>query len=271
MVAATACPVPAGVLAPLLGEGWPAGLVEVAGRGRSSLAFSVLAAAREAGQPVAWVDGTGDFCPATAGLDLAELTLVRTAERGAGSSRGARCAPGDARDASGPSAGSASSAGPAGAAGPDRSGEDARAEVMTAPRGRRPRSPAAAARFAADVLLRSRAFALVVLDLPGRGRAGALSEWFRLGRLASRSRSVLLLLHAGSEGAGPGGRRVAHSVTGSASELALSVRLAARPGPPWADLPPPGLVLRVVRHRGAPERQGRELSLPAPGPPRDAG
>jgi hypothetical protein len=259
MVAATACPVPAGVLAPLLGEGWPAGLVEVAGRGRSSLAFSVLAAAREAGQPVAWVDGTGDFCPATAGLDLAELTLVRTAERGAGASRGSQCAPGDAPDASASSAGSA---------GP---GEDARAEVMTAPRGRRPRSPAAAARFAADVLLRSRAFALVVLDLPGRGRAGALSEWFRLGRLASRAGSVLLLLHAGSEGAGHGDRRAAHSVTGSASELALSVRLSASPGPPWADLPPPGLVLRVVRHRGAPERQGRELSLPAPGPPRDAG
>jgi hypothetical protein len=259
MVAATACPVPAGALTPLLGEGWPAGLVEVAGRGRSSLAFSVLAAAREAGQPVAWVDGTGDFCPATAGVDLAELTLVRTAERGAGASRGGRYAPGHATGASAPSDRSG------------REGEGARAEVMTAPRGRRPRSPAAAARFAADVLLRSRAFALVVLDLPGRGRAGALSEWFRLGRLASRARSVLLLLHAGQEGPAHGDRRAARSVTGSASELALSVRLAASPGPPWADLPPPGLVLRVLRHRGAPERLGKELSLPAPGPPRDAG
>ncbi|RKY22180.1 MAG: hypothetical protein DRQ55_01740 [Planctomycetota bacterium] len=104
-------------------------------------------------------------------------------------------------------------------------------------------------------MLRSRAYSLVILELPGRGRGAAgarISEWFRLGRLASRARSLLLLLHDGER-----------AVTGSASELALAVRLVASPGPPWADLPPPALAVRVLRHRAAPERQGREVTLPA--------
>ncbi len=157
------------------------GLCELAGRGRTSLALRAVRAAQAAGQPVAWVDGSGSFCPTTARVDLEALTFVRPQTR---------------------------------------------------------RRPVGDALFAADVLLRSRAFALLVLDMPARG-GGLLSSWFRLARLAHRAGSQLLVLHDQP-------RRL----TGSAAALALSVRLRPVEGPPWADLPPPELEVSVLRQRG---------------------
>jgi hypothetical protein len=136
----------------LLGGGWPVGeLVELLGRGRSTLALAAVARAQAAGQPAAWVDGSGTFCPATCGVDLLRLTLVRPPPTGATCGQGPR-------------------------------------DVRTAPR----RSAASPALLAADLLLRSRAFGLLVLDLPA-GRP-PLASWFRLARQAARARTVLLLL-----------------------------------------------------------------------------
>lgn len=120
---------------------------------------------------------------------------------------------------------------------PSTAGVDLEALTYVCPEQRR--RPLGDALFAADVLLRSRAFALVVLDLPGRG-GGLLSAWFRLGRLARRAGAQLLVLHDQP-------RRL----TGSAATLALRVRLRPTPGPPWADLPPPALEIEVLRRRGA--------------------
>ncbi|MGQ0552895.1 MAG: hypothetical protein ACT4PU_06715 [Planctomycetota bacterium] len=187
-----------------LGGGWPAGeLSELVGCGRSSLALAAVRQAQATGQPAAWVDGSGSFCPATAGVDLAALTLVRP---------------------------------PAPA-------------LSAAPRAvRRGRIPAGDALLAADLLLRSRAFALLVLDLPeagaqGRrassGRAPPLATWFRLARQAAEARSVLLLL-------GPAERAVA----GSAAGLTLRARWRHAPSAAWELLPPPTLELEVLRRRG---------------------
>lgn len=175
--------------------GWPRGLVEVGGRGRSALALLAARSLQQATSPgvttTAWIDGSGSFCPATAGLDLDTLTLVRL---------------------------------PAGG------------------------SPRSSALFAADVLLRCRAYALVVLDLAGSG--GSSGAWFRLGRLAERSRALLLLLHEHPR-----------PLAGSAAALALAVALSPRSGAPWGDLPPPGVTVSVLRHRKHPEREGRQLLL----------
>jgi hypothetical protein len=168
----------------LLGGGWPGGaLTELLGHGRCTLALSAVRQAQTAGQPVAWIDGTGTFCPPTAGVDLERLALVR----------------------------------------PPRGGK-ARGE--------------APCWLAADLLLRSRAFGLAVLDLPPCRASLAVS--FRLARQAAAARTVLLLL---SPEAG---------VAGSAAGLLLHVRqrhVAAA----WqrrALPPPPALEVTLRRHRG---------------------
>lgn len=182
----------------LLGGGWPLGiLTEVEGRGRTSLALGAVRAAQASGQPVAWIDGTGSFCPTTAGVDLASLAFVRPVSRRAAQAK----------------------------AGP-------RNQLL----------------FAADILLRSRAFALLVLDMPLRGAVSG--SWFRLARLARMADTRLLLLH--DQG---------RSLAGSAAALSLHVRLQPRPCPPWADPPRPGLVVRVLRHRARPSSQQREVLL----------
>ena len=189
-----------GLLDAVLGGGWPAGeLSELVGHGRCSLALGAVRAVQRGGQPVAWVDGPGHFCPATAGVDLVALALVRPPAV-------ERATPKQAR------------------------------------------SPAAATLLAAEMLLRSRAFALVVLDLPG-GR-GTLAQWFRLARQARGAGSALLLL--GDERA---------SVAGSAAALTLQVAFAHPEAPSWAPLPAPELEVRVTRRRGA--AGGAELRLPA--------
>lgn len=187
----------------LLGGGWPAGeLTEIVGRGRASLALAAVRQAQAAGQPAAWVDGPASFCPATAGIDLERLTLVRP---------------------------------PLGAR------SDARAAENPRPRSRR-RGPAAAALLASDLLLRSRAFGLLVLDLPGGEASGAppaLAAWFRLARQAARSQSVLLLL-------GDAERAVA----GSACGLTLRATWRHPAAASWEPLPQPALEVAVLRRRG---------------------
>lgn len=187
----------------LLGGGWPAGvLTEVAGRGRTSLALGAVRTTQVAGQPVAWVDGGGSFCPATAGVDLEVLTLVRP---GAASRRADKRPP--------------------------------RNQVL----------------FAADILLRSRAFALVVLDMPqggGMGGAAVAGTWFRLARLARLADTRLMLLHEGTR-----------TLAGSAASLALHVRLVPVPCPPWADAPRPALAVRIRRHRARPASQQQGVIL----------
>jgi hypothetical protein len=183
----------------VLGGGWPPGeLTELVGHGRASLALAAVRQAQSAGQPAAWVDGPGGFCPATAGVDLARLTLVRP-------------------------------------------------PLMQRPLVRPParrRGPCSAALLAADLLLRSRAFGLLVLDLPlreGRGAPPALAAWFRLARQASRAQSVLLLL-------GDAERPVA----GSAAGLTLRAAWRHPAAAAWEPLPPPALEVAVLRHRGDP-------------------
>lgn len=195
-----------------LGGGWPVGLVEVFGRGRSSLGLGTAGAAQAAGLAVAWVDGPGAFCPATARVDLARLTLVQPARVQA-----------ERRVLS--------EIGPAGARSPRR------------------RGPTSLALFAADTLLRSRAFGLVVLDLLPAPREPA--TWFRLARLAASASTLLLLLQ-------PGPRPVG----GSAASLALRVELRPAESPPWADPPPAALAVQVQRHRRSPGRD-EPLVLPA--------
>lgn len=196
----------------LLGGGWRAGeLTEIVGRGRASLALAAVRQAQAAGQPAAWVDGAAGFCPATAGIDLEHLTLVRP---------------------------------PLG----ERTTQDpALAALVTASpslvRTRR-RGPAASALLAADLLLRSRAFGLLVLDLPGdeghdgRG-APALSAWFRLARQAARAQSVLLLLGAAER-----------AVAGSACSLTLRAAWRHPSAASWEALPSPALEVTVLRRRG---------------------
>ena len=189
----------------LLEGGWPLGeLTEITGHGRASLALAAVRQAQAAGQPAAWVDGSASFCPATAGVDLGALTLVRPpralAER--------REAP------------------------PNGGG---------APRRRR-RGPASAALLAADLLLRSRAFGLLVLDLPDEADRSppALAAWFRLGRQAQRGQSVLLLLSPGER-----------PLSGSASGLTLRAAWRHPSAAAWEPLPPPALEVAVLRRRGA--------------------
>src|SRR5690606_31196119 len=100
-------------------------------------------------------------------------------------------------------------------------------------------SPVGRALYAADTLLRSRAFGVVVLDLAPAPRDPA--TWFRLARLAAGTRALLLLLQPGPAAVG-----------GSAAGLSLAVRLRPSPEPPWAELRPPALEVLVRRHRRAP-------------------
>jgi hypothetical protein len=180
-----------------LGGGWPAGeLTELAGCGRSSLALAAVREAQRAGQPVAWIDGPGTFCPATAKVDLTELVVVAP--------QGESWAATVTRVASGSS------------------------------RGRRRERRAL---LAADLLLRSRAFGLLVLD--ARGEWPPLSAWFRLARQAHVAQSVLLLL-AGET-----------PMAGSAAALTLQLTQRHAETPSWAQPSPPACAGAVLRRRGA--------------------
>jgi RecA/RadA recombinase len=181
----------------LLGRGWQAGeLSELCGHGRTTLAQAAVRTAQRAGQPTCWIDGPGTFCPATAGVDLSQLVLVT---------------PG---------------------------GTGWSAAVVRAAAGLRRRGARRERRalLAADLLLRSRAFGLIVLDL-GEDRA-PLSAWFRLARQARAAQTALLLLAGESPRAG--------------SAAALTLRVAQRhaPVPRWALPPRPALELTVLRRRG---------------------
>ena len=199
----------------LLGGGWPVGrLCELRGSGGTSLALGALREARRAGQPVAWIDGTGTFCPATADLWPTETGTGTGAGTGTGSGMTdpdgvtlVRARPPQHRPRGSPDG---SQGGPRG--GPRRPG----------------RSPAGPALFAADVLLRSRAYGLLVLDVPPRVRAPT-SAWFRLARLAKRAHCPLLLLYAD-----PSARR---ALSGSAADLLLDVRMRPAPDDPPFELP----------------------------------
>jgi len=210
----------------LLGGGWPGGvLTEIVGRGRSSLALQAVRQAQRTGQPVAWIDGPGTFCPPTAGVDLARLALVRP-PRAAGSFRGPCVSPktaaAPASAALAPRLASASAAADAPHAAASRPGKKAStADVRSW--------------VAADLLLRSRAFGLLVLDLaPCRP---SLAVCFRLARQAAASRSVLLVL------SGTG-------VAGSAAALQLHVRQHHAPWQRRTLPPPPALDVTLRRHRG---------------------
>jgi hypothetical protein len=180
-----------------LGGGWPCGeLTELAGPGRCSLALAAVRQAQRAGQPVAWIDGPGSFCPATANVDLGQLVLVSP------------------------------------------QGESWPAAVVRAAVGARgARHEKRRALLAADLLLRSRAFGLLVLD--ARGEWPPLSAWFRLARQARLARSVLLLLAGETPMAG--------------SAAALTLRLTQRhvETPGWALPPAPGCEVAVLRRRAA--------------------
>lgn len=195
----------------MLGGGWPMGLLcEVCGRGRTSLALAAVARAQGAGMPVAWVDGSHTFCPATApGVDLERLTLVRPA-----AARAARPA--------------------------QRARRGARRGRSTRPL------------LAADVLLRSRAFGLVVLDAPRGGTT--MGPWFRLARLAARARTWLVLLTERDR-----------SVAGAAAGVVVVVGLR----PAEVSWEPPGLEVCVRRHRAAPpDTPCLPASCSLPPPPR---
>lgn len=195
-----------------LDGGWPVGaLAELRGRGRTSVGLAAVRSAQERDLPVAWIDGSRTFCPGTASVDLDRLTLVRP-------QRGPR--------------------------------EPASRRSSRSPRGQGPsrhRSFGSRALFASDLLLRSRAFALVVLDMPSGSTP--LSAWFRLARLAARGRTWLLVLH----GAG-------RPIAGSAARLAISLRLVPDERPPWVELSAPAMEVTVVRHRSSAD--GRRLVLP---------
>ncbi len=204
-----------------LGGGWPVGkLVEIRGQGGTSLALGAVRAAQAAGLPVAWVDGAGTFCPATAPVDPGRLTLVQPGPPPGASPTG-------------------ESPGPSPGARPATTPPAPRTGGPTASR-RRPPGPAL---FAADVLLRSRAYALVALDLPAGGR-GPVSAWFRLARLAARAHTTLLLLHP--ESGGP-----AHLLSGSACSVLADVTLRAADVPAWGEWPAPDLEVVVRRDRSA--------------------
>lgn len=222
---ATAARLPSGwpELDACLGGGWPGGvLCELCGRGRTSLALGAVRQAQARGLPVAWIDGGGAFCPVTARIDLSALTLVR----------------------------------------PDGGvhGDGGEGALTAAQRGRlrrrglRPGVAADRALLAADLLLRSRAFGLVVLDLPEtvlRG-GGAASRWFRLARQAEAARCWLLLLGS-----------VPRSRAGSAADLVLFSALRPVPVEEWCEPPPPRLAVRLARWRGAPHSVGEDLLLGA--------
>jgi hypothetical protein len=179
-----------------LGGGWPGGeLSELCGHGRSTLAQAAVRVAQAAGQPVAWVDGPGTFCPATADVALDRLALVA----------------------------------------PGTDGWPA-AVVRAAARAQR-RRPQRRTLLAADLLLRSRAFGLLVLDAPDE--RAPLSAWFRLARQARAAQTVLLLLGGQAPCAG--------------SAAALTVRGTQRhvDSPAWALPPRPALEVSVLRRRGA--------------------
>ena len=227
----------------LLGGGWPVGcLVEVRGRGRTSLGLGAVRRAQEQGRPVAWIDGQGTFCAATAEIDPEALTVVEAVVPAAAPAP--RPAP---RRAARPAAPAGVESVEPADAGPELT-EAAGESPAPGRRGRRRRSPAARALFAADVLLRSRGYGLLVLDLPGR--AGPAAAWFRLARLAERADCGLLLVH-------DGGRFLA----GSAASVLAQVRLRAEPFPAWGHVPRPALELCLRRHRGAPGLTGRRLVL----------
>jgi len=108
--------------------------------------------------------------------------------------------------------------------------------VRAAARAQR-RHPRRRTLLAADLLLRSRAFGLLVLDAPDE--RAPLSAWFRLARQARAAQTVLLLLADEAPCAG--------------SAAALGVRVAQRhvDGPAWALPPQPALEVTVLRRRGA--------------------
>jgi len=180
----------------LLGGGWPRGaLVEIRGRGRTSLIQAAVGAAvgaapdaaapRERAAPLApvvWIDGSRSFCPETSRGDPRRLTLVRP---------------------------------PAG-----RAGERARQALL-----------------AADLCLRSRAFGLIVLDLPpSRPSPGT---FFRLARRAAREDAGLLVASADER-----------AVAGSASGVLVHVTLVVPGEAGWGLVLAPGaLEVDVRRHR----------------------
>jgi hypothetical protein len=220
-----------------LGGGWPAdGLTEILGRGRSTLALSAVRQAQSAGVPAAWVDGARAFCPATAGVDLERLTLVcpeltpepagATATATAGATA---CAPAGVMASA--TAGETVGVPPGPAAG-------AVAGALAPERERRPRRAGAGALLAADLLLRSRAFGLIVLDLPSG--SSALATWFRLARQAQRSACCLLLLTPGES-----------ALAGSASRLTVCVALRLPACARWEPTPTPALDVSVLRRRGS--------------------
>jgi hypothetical protein len=188
-----------------LGGGWPCGeLSELAGPGRSSLALAAVREAQRLGQPVAWIDGPGTFCPATANVDLDALVLV-SPQSASWSSAVVRAAVGAYH-------------------GHGRGGRERREKRR--------------ALLAADLLLRSRAFGLLVLD--ARGEWPPLSAWFRLARQARLARSVLLLL-AGET-----------PMAGSAAALTLQLAQRHTETPGWALPPAPECEVAVLRRRAAP-------------------
>src|SRR5262245_40234143 len=182
----------------VLGGGWPAGgRSERAGHGRGTLGLAAVRLAQQAGQPTCWIDGPGTFCPATAGVDLSQLVLV---------------APG---------------------------GDGWTSAVVRVATGARRRGARRERRalLAADLLPRSRAFGLLVLDLAHE--RPPLSACFRLARQARAAQTVLLLL-AGET-----------PVTASAAALTLQVAQRHAQVPRWALPPRPALELTVLRRRGA--------------------
>ncbi len=212
----------------LLGGGWPVGaLCELCGRGRSSLSLGAVRQAQARELPVAWVDGGGVFCPVTARVDLTALTLVRPGadEEGglsSGFSGGGAAARRMFRRGSAPGDGGGGSLIGRGRAGRGRAGHD--------------RALSDRALLAADLLLRSRAFALVVLDLPTG--SPPLSRWFRLARQAAAASAWLLLL--GREGP---------SRAGSAADLVLASRLHPVSPRDWGEPPPPRMEVTRMRQR----------------------
>lgn len=143
---------------------------------------------------------------------------------------------------------------------PETMPHDPRRLVLVRPPPGSTRARTGQALLAADLCLRSRAFALVVLDLP----AGTppTSTFFRLARRAAKEDVGLLVATAGTR-----------AVAGSAAALTVHVTLDVAPATPWTlVLAPRGLVIDVRRHRGgAPGTLRVALADAAPtARPRDA-
>ena len=181
--------------------------MEIRGQGCTSLALRAIREAQARELSVAWIDGLGTFCPATASVDTTRLTLIQAFRepRSSGSQAGLL---------------------------------DSRAR----PRHRLPATPAL---FAADVLLRSRAYVLLVLDLPARCTPST-STWFRLARLAARAHTALLLLHPRDPGV-----PVGSALSGSASALLMDVALCPleEQGPTWGEWAAPDFEVQLRRNR----------------------